>query len=191
MLLASCEQRSATPAAPPAAIAPKAEMVAAPAAEVEAEKPAPNYHYSPFYVQLEGGGDFHVITFKDVGLQRKDTSPEHPLLEVIAESLSYTISESELGYGPAVVSYDEHLTTPEAHLACGQNHLYVDVWKNGSGTFGYSLWSGCGEEDNFAWHELEEPAKGDTLADQVEPLSRSIAESIAEAKEAKCFQKHC
>jgi hypothetical protein len=142
-------------------------------------------------VELAGPGEFDLITFKDVGLQRKDLSPTHPLLEVLAESLSYKISDSALGYGPAMVSFDEKLADPENHRACGQNHLYVDVWKTGAGSFGYSLWSGCGEADKFAWHELDTPASGETLADQVEPLTKSITESIATAKANQCFQKQC
>lgn len=151
----------------------------------------PSFHYSPFYVELGGGGEFDVITFKDVGLVRGADKRSDPLLEVIAESLSYSIATSELGYAPANVSYKEELADPANHLACGQNHLYVDVWKNGAGKYGYSLWSGCGEADNFAWNELDEPARGETLADEVEPLTEAITNSIAQAKEERCFRKHC
>jgi hypothetical protein len=151
----------------------------------------PKYHYSPFYVQLDGGGEFNLITFKDVGLKRADTSINHPLLEVVAESLSYAIGTSDLGYGPAMVGYDESLADPDNHRACGQNHLYVDIWKTKDGGFGYSLWSGCGEEDNFEWRQLEGAPAGDTLADQVEPLTSAIVDSLKKAKASGCFRKNC
>lgn len=193
LLVSGCDQapepQQALAAAEPA-IEPVVDEPSAADVEAAADEVA-KFHYSPFYVELKGAGEFDIITFKDVGLKRSTTDPNDPLLEVIAESLSYSISESDLGYGPAYVSYAEELADPASHKACGQNHLYVDVWKSRDSRYGYSLWSGCGESDNFAWKELEIPAKGSNLADEVEPLTRSITESIAEAKASQCFQKHC
>lgn len=156
-----------------------------------AEKAPAQYHYSPFVVHLEGS-PFAEVSFKDVGLARPNPTPTDPLLEAISESFAYKIREHGTFGGDSQVVYDERILDPDNHLFCGSNHLYVDVWHSQSpDRWGYSLWSGCGEGDNFAWKEV--PATGDAkdLPDQVEPLTSSIVESLAEASANNCFQKTC
>ena len=69
----------------------------------------------------------------------------------------------------------------------------VYVWRSESPKrWGYSLWSGCGESDNFAWQEVEvDEAKVGTLTEEVSPLAESIADRLAEAESSNCFVKQC
>lgn len=151
----------------------------------------PGYFYSPFVVSLAGTHHFKQVSFKDVGLKRLAPVPNDPLLEVIAESLAIHLSESQLNV-QAEVSYDASILDPLNHVACGGDHLYVDVWRAGEDRLGYSLWSGCGDNDNFAWKEVSahfvEPKD---LASLVDPLTVSITESLAKATQKSCFQKSC
>ena len=82
---------------------------------------------------------------------------------------------------------------PSNHLACGSDHLYVDVWQSDAPKrWGYSLWSGCGEDDNFAWKEISyEPSVAGDLSHDVKPLAQSIVASIREANARGCYQKTC
>lgn len=134
---------------------------------------------------------FSTITFKDVGLHRGSSDPNDPMLEVIAESLSYELQSSpKLEVRQSRVEYHSELSDPSNHMSCEVDHLYVDLW-NGRDRWGYSLWSGCGEEDNFAWREVEIPQDVTRLPDRVEPLTDDITRSLARAHETQCFQKRC
>ncbi len=183
----------ALPEAPPAraATAESNEATCKDCVCSECER-AKEFQYSPFYISVAGGEHYHTITIKDVGLLRTDLTPHAPLLEVIAESISQELSNGELGY-EAYVSYDRALADPENHRACGDRHIYVDVWNRDATTWGYSLWSGCGEDDNFAWKEIKSPGveKDQELYEQVEPLARSIHQSLQAAEETHCFRKNC
>lgn len=150
-----------------------------------------SYYYSPFVVKL-GGGHFDTVSFKDVGLARESKEANDPLLEVISQSFALKVNQHEaLGYDTEV-TYDEQLLDPANHLSCGLNHLYIDVWQSSSpDRWGYSLWSGCGEFDNFAWKEVPATAGDEDLTQHVEPLTSHIVESLAEAAKSKCFQKTC
>lgn len=149
------------------------------------------YYHSPFVVAL-GGGEFDKVTFKDVGLPRDGDGPDEMLLEVISESFAQQImARSDFDY-EAAVSYDAEILEPSNHLHCELDHLYVDVWQSSSPErWGYSLWSGCSERQNFAWREIPAPADDADLADWVEPLTDSITDTLAEATERGCFQKSC
>lgn len=151
---------------------------------------SPDYFYSPFVVSLAGSHHFKQVSFKDVGLKRTEPGPNDPLLEVIAESLAFHLSESQLNV-QAQVSYDESILDPSNHVACGGDHLYVDIWRSGDDRLGYSLWSGCGDNDNFAWKEVPATFEPSDLASVVEPLAASITESLARATKNSCFQKSC
>ncbi len=150
----------------------------------------PGYFYSPFVVSLAGTHHFKQVSFKDVGLKRLEPLPNDPLLEVIAESLAAHLSESQLNV-QAQVSYDATILDPLNHVACGGDHLYVDVWRAGEDRLGYSLWSGCGDNDNFAWKEVPAQFEPNDLASLVDPLTASITESLAKATQKSCFQKSC
>ncbi len=151
---------------------------------------SPDYFYSPFVVSLAGSHHFKQVSFKDVGLKRTEPGPNDPLLEVIAESLAIHLSESQLNV-QAQVSYDETILDPLNHVACGGDHLYVDIWRSGDDRLGYSLWSGCGDNDNFAWKEVPASFEPTDLALIVDPLAASITESLAQATKNSCFQKSC
>ena len=171
-----------------AVVLPEAAQVPeVPAAEkVTAEK---SFHYSPFVVQVQGSKYFQSISFKDVGLQRPESDPNDPVLEAIAESLSLHLTEDGAGLMTRV-AYDEAQLDPGNHTACGQNHIYVDVWRKGERGWGYSLWSGCGEESNFEWREIPDAPAGE-IVDEVEPLTQAIAESLRAASKSECFTKAC
>ena len=172
--------------------APKAK----PAVEAQAQTcatcdhAAPSYFYSPFVVRLAGGHHFKSVSFKDVGLKRATPTPDDPLLEVIAESVAIHLSESPLNV-EAEVSYDPSVLDPSNHVACGSDRLYVDVWRSGEDKMGYSLWSGCCDDDNFAWAEVPATFNPADLPVAVDPLAASIIESLATATQKSCFQKSC
>lgn len=177
-------------AAQQAATAPQAEAKAEKACDGNCKNTNPSYFYSPFVVSLAGNHPFKVVSFKDVGLKRATPVPNDPLLEVIAESVAQHLSQSTLNV-EAAVSYDEAILDPNNHVACGSDHLYVDIWRSGDTKFGYSLWSGCGEDDNFAWKEVPATFEPDDLATVVEPLAASITETLSAATAKSCFQKTC
>lgn len=135
---------------------------------------------------------FDTITFKDVGIQRASTEPNDPVLETIAESISYGIQTApELGVQQSSVAYVEAYSDPANHRSCETEHLYVDVW-NSEQNWGYSLWSGCGEADKFAWEQVSiDPTTSDNLTDRVAPLADSITRKLVSAHQHKCFEKHC
>lgn len=153
----------------------------------------PDYQYSPFGVRLHSGEHFHLISFKDVGLERKNHSETAPILEAIAQSVAYELQKRrDLEVTPEVF-YDPKLSDPSKHLSCGDRHLYVDVWQSQDpDRYGYSLWSGCGKSGKFAWDEV--PIRGtvdSSLADRVSPMGEGIVESLAEAHDRECFSKNC
>jgi hypothetical protein len=161
---------------------------AAPAAPATAS--APRFHYFPFRIELDGDHAFRRVTFKDVGMGRKDPSPGDPLLEAIAESLSAELTQAR-AYGEASVAHDPALADPRSHLACEAHNLYVDVWCAGPKRWGYSLWSGCGPDDRFEWREVEIPGHPRDLTELVAPLARSIAESLRKAASRGCYRRSC
>jgi hypothetical protein len=157
---------------------------------VEAE---PGVHYSPFMLELhDKTAPFHAISFKDVGMS---VPREHRafVYESMAESLALALGTQAPTEGAPLMSrvtYSTDIADPENHRACEGGHLYVDVWRNASDEdWGYSLWSGCGEDDQFAWKELPKAA-GNTVQ-SLEPLAHDIAQSIREAVETDCFTRHC
>lgn len=150
------------------------------------------FYYSPFVVHLDSK-QFDTVSFKDVGLDREAPAPHDPLLETISQAFVYEVgNHTDLNYEGEVV-YDERILDPSNHLYCGERHLYIDVWRAESpDRWGYSMWSGCGESDNFAWEEVEVDVDQNTsLTDEVSPLAESIAERLAEAEESNCFTKTC
>lgn len=149
------------------------------------------HRYSPFIITLEGGGQFERISFKEVGknLQKKETHLE--VYEAIAESLAMELGKEAKLSMNAQVEYDTSILDPANHVSCGAAHLYVDFWQSAPGKWGYSLWSGCGEEDNFAWHEVASSFVAADVVDRVQPLARGIVNSLKVATRKKCYQKTC
>ena len=157
------------------------------------EKGEKKYYYSPFAVELESE-TFDVVSFKDVGIGRSNPRPNDPILEAISQSFLYEVrAHDKVGYDGEVV-YDKTLLDPSNHLHCEKDHLYVDVWRaEGPDRWGYSMWSGCSQAGQFEWKEIELDGDPDkkSLVEEVTPLGRSIADSLAKASEDNCFTRSC
>lgn len=158
---------------------------------VELAPPAPgpmSSRYSPFAIRLSGHTWFDVVTFKDVSQKRSD--PELQIDEQIAEAVSLALR----GTHPSVMTeviHEPRLTKAESHVFCDQRHLYVDYWQTGvPGRWGYSLWSGCGEDDRFAWQEVAGQAASD-LGQQIDLVTQQISETLAAADAKACHQREC
>ncbi|MEL6179101.1 MAG: hypothetical protein AAFS10_09110 [Myxococcota bacterium] len=148
---------------------------------------ASHNRYSPFTLKVSSG-PFEVVSFKDVGLMSHEPVESDPLLETIAESLSHKLTAQGQG---SQVNYSAAIMDPTNHCACESSHLYVDLWRTQASGWGYSLWSGCGEEDQFAWREVVGvPARVD-LIEQVEPLTQSILDDLSRATRRGCFRRSC
>lgn len=150
------------------------------------------HHYSPFVVRLDrhrGELPFDTISFKDVGMSVSSSSRPY-VYESIAQSLSNELASHPAQPVASRVVYSKEIVDPSAHLHCESGHIYVDIWQDASNdTWGYSLWSGCGEEDQFAHEQLG--AAGDGSLASVEPLTRDIASSLHRALETGCFTRRC
>ncbi len=132
---------------------------------------------------------FNRITFKDVGMSIPPDDRAF-VYETIAESLSARLSEDAGMSLDVQVLYSDAAADPAHHRACAANHVYVDLWHDAAGPkWGYSLWSGCGEDAQFAWRERT--ARGPDPAITVEPLTRDIVADLAHAVAIGCFSKHC
>ncbi len=191
MSLVACQSDvTQNPLAPkPVAQAPASP--AAGAAQPQADEPPPQ-HYSPFVINLHNSEVFHKISFKDVGA-RTTEAERAALYEALAESLRFELKTHQHLKLQGEVTYDEAITDPRNHLACGAYHLYVDFWRSSQpDRWGYSLWSGCGDDDNFAWQEVAyAPSAAQPLTSQVQPLAKHIAQTLGDATSRSCYQKVC
>lgn len=170
LLLAACGATSNAPDASHGSSAP------------QAQQPQRGPVYSPFVVGVQGTEAFSVISFKDVGMSLAPEDRAY-LYESLAEGLAAQLRDGAPALA-TIVDHDEGITDPQAHLACEAGHVYVDLWKAGSG-WGYSLWSGCGEDDEFAHREIPAPEAS------MEPLARDIATQLQVALQTSCFVRHC
>lgn len=152
----------------------------------------PKFAYSPFVLQVKSDSVFKSMSFKDVGAHLGDKNASM-IYETLAESLSMEVSSAQSLGMYAQVTYDKSNLDPANHLACGSDRIYIDFWKSQKpAKWGYSLWSGCGEDDNFAWKELPyTPSKSKDITRDITPLAKSIVASIQEAQSKNCFQKSC
>lgn len=154
---------------------------AAIAALLPRPEPPPTHAYSPFAVRVAGHPAFEVITFKRVGHAVPDSSdPSH---EEFAASLAANLSAE--GVLMTEVVHVPELLDPNAHVFCDADHLYVDYWATSPG-WGYSLWSGCGEDERFAWSEFP-VSEGDPL----DALSLEIINALATADQTGCYRREC
>ena len=162
-------------------------------------RPAREPLYSPWVVELSNATDapmsFDEISFKDVGLREVAAPDRERVYEAIAQSLSAELAVSVEPTEPAEtlsaqVSFSEAMSDPANHLSCAERHVYVDLWDRSSPSrWGYSLWSGCSEDDRFAWRELRRSsADGDG---GIAELTRSIAGSLRSAMRTGCFSRTC
>ncbi len=145
--------------------------------------------YSPFVVDVKSNQiPFETISFKDVTpgkvLESRETT-----MESLAESLGMAISANPDFSANCEMRYDEEITKPDNHLACGSKHLYIDVWQNAD-DFGYSMWSGCSEDDEFAKASVVLATTDDPL-DRIAPLVDDIHNKLVMAQAANCFVKTC
>lgn len=150
-----------------------------------------SYAYSPFVLRIASHSIFRTVSFKDVGshLGHKDADTVY---EALADALALemnTIPELSM---VSNVDYDASNLDPSNHLSCGADRIYVDFWRaKEPAKWGYSLWSGCGEDDNFAWKEIPySPVKGD-LVTNLKPLAKGIVSSLKAANTKSCYQKMC
>lgn len=163
-------------------------------AEAEENEEAEEYH-SPFYIDGQGELHFETVSFTDVGLKAREDGPADQLvLEAIAESLAQQLEVRESFEYDTDVGYDESLEDPANHMYCDREHLYVALWRGyDPDRWGYSLWSGCHEQQQFEWAELEDPHSRDDVdtITWVEPLTEEIVDSVEEAHEEECFSRAC
>lgn len=147
--------------------------------------------YSPFVVHVQGEVPYRRVSFKQVGPPL--ASVDRTLLfESIAESLALELGRTEQRL-TSETRFTPEVQDPANHLACGSAHIYVDFWNEGSQShpvYGFSMWSGCGEESLFAKDAVEAPSEAD-LPDQVLPLARRIAERLDHAAKTSCFRRSC
>ena len=142
--------------------------------------------YSPFVLRLNGHPAFSTVSFKNV---TSKTSASQADFELMAESLALSLRRSNPNLLVEVVYAPEFLN-PTNHLFCAERHLYVDFWglkKNH--VWGYSLWSGCGEDDRFAWRQLENQVAD--IAIQIERIAHDMGQSIKRADERGCYRRMC
>lgn len=147
--------------------------------------------YSPFVVEVEGDVPFRRITFKQVGPPLMSVDPSLHF-EALAQSLALELS-SPARQLSSETRFDPDVQDPNFHLACGSAHIYVDYWNQGSPTepeYGFSLWSGCSADARFAEDAVNAPTEA-TLADQVIPLAKRIAERLDQATQSRCFRRSC
>lgn len=194
-LLASCTTSGpASPAAatldqeaPASSISVDAPVESVPAAPGHVE--APTSVYLPWVVDVANVEAFHQISFKDVGLSVEDPA----IYEILASGVAEELMTLEPLPFDATLDFDVALADPAHHLACGDAHIYVDVWRgHAPDRLGYSLWSGCEESAQFAWNEV--PMSVETWQDPattLTPLARAIAGSIGDAVQTNCFRRVC
>lgn len=163
------------------------ETAAVEAPTVVAEGPADEALYSPYVLEMRSSLPFDVISFKDVGMLLA-TDERDAVYQTLATELSAELAGATAPMS-SVVLRSESAADPAQHLYCEGRHIYVDLWQDdASGDWGYSLWSGC-----TADHEFERGGviRGGELLASLEPLADSIADSLREAVETRCFTRAC
>ncbi len=148
--------------------------------------------YSPFAIRVEGSFPFDVVTVQDVGLHLTD-GLDQGLYEAISQAISIALDGNEFFEVRANMFYVEDVSNPTHHEFCDSDHLYVALWH---GThpdkWGFSLWSGCGELDEFAWREFEAALGVSEIPfDSIETLAAEIVSAVETAARTQCFQKRC
>ncbi len=152
---------------------------------------APSPAYSPFVLKIASSEvPFDTISFKNVGLQTSQEDAD-VLYETLAESLSLELSTQASFPVPTEVVHNTDILNPDNHKSCGSKHIYIDVWEQSApAMWGYSLWSGCDEDSQFAWRQLPQHSHQD-LTQTVHPLTQDIAAHLRRATQTGCFSKNC
>ncbi len=187
VLAAACNTSQPTATAPQAAIAVNKTP--------KANDAQPTKTHSPYMLKLtEDNSDppFNVISFKDVGIADSGENSEL-LYETLAESLALEMSiEPAKLYSEVVHEHAAPKDEEQKPGSCGQRHIYVDVWSTDAPRqWGYSLWSGCSEADQFAWQELPRPKVEAASIEDLKPLAEDIARALKDAARTGCFQREC
>lgn len=162
-------------------------------AKTQPQPEAPTLNpYSPYGVAVHAHSEYDVVTFKDVGLTGLSAHRE-AVLESIADSLAMNMSLDPRRPYDAHFVHDEYFSDPNSHVYCDMKHIYVDVWTGSHpDRVGYSLWSGCGEDDQFAWEEVPvEFSASKEFQPVVDVLTSSIADKLREADAQGCYTKTC
>jgi hypothetical protein len=147
---------------------------------------SPDPVYSPFLLRLDHGQPFGLISFKDVGMSLAEE--ERTLVyESLAEGLAMALREDAAPMS-STVHHDHEVADPANHVHCEGRRIYVDLWSEADG-WGYSLWSGCSEDDQFA-HRAVRANRDDRLA-SLDPLAADIASTLRDAVRTNCFTRHC
>lgn len=175
---------------------PEAAQSDSPAAEkpsaVDDSESTPPY-YSAFGVKVRHNEHFDLISFKDVGLDRSDPKPNGPFLEALAQALAYRFDTHDSLAADARLVYNESLADPEEHTYCEKDRLYVDLWHSSAPSrFGFSLWSGCSNNQRFEKTEMPGPSIDKAPPENVvEPIAKEIVDSVQSAERRDCYKKAC
>lgn len=157
--------------------------------EPKVDKEKSSVWYSPFVVDISSPHmAFETISFKDV-TKGGISSSRDEIMETLADGLGTSIVDDPVFNASYELRYDEEITKPSNHVSCGQNHLYIDVWEYAD-HFGYSMWSGCSADDEFA-HSSVVVKPSDDPTDLIAPLVSDIHKKLAKAHSTKCFLKTC
>lgn len=149
-------------------------------------EPASPIH-SPFVLHVSTDAlPFQRISMKDVGMSIAPSDRDH-VYEQLAVSLSSALAHDEELPMSTEVLYSTDVEAPSAVYSCGIREVYVDLWQpDGQERWGYSLWSGCATDDQFAHHEVARDQPDDFTG-----LTRSIAHALREAVKTRCFTRRC
>ncbi len=122
---------------------------------------------------------FQRVTFKDVGLAA-GAGERETWIRAVTHALARALDTRLMARAHAVAE----VAAPEWHHACQGRHVYVDVWRGTEpARVGFSLWRGCGAEDEFAWQEV--PVDGAWVS-SAQDVAGAIAHVLEVCGEAPC-----
>jgi hypothetical protein len=122
---------------------------------------------------------FQQVTFKDVGLA-SDRAERATWIRAVTRALASSLDARLMAHAhPAPEAAD-----PRWHHACRGRHVYVDVWRSTSpDRVGFSLWRGCGADDQFAWQEVPTSLG---LISSAQQVAGAIADVLSVCDERTC-----
>lgn len=153
--------------------------------------------YSPFIVRVDGDKLFDTISFKAVGGFSGDKAARQRLFERLAGFLAEGLRQGPGLKVTTAVYFDAFIADPASHCACEGRHAYVDFWRaqEPDGKWGFSLWSGCNADSQFAWQEVSRPQSQAKTSTQDEAMPRilglQVAKTLAQAMRSGCADSSC
>ncbi len=173
-----------------AMVAPQEHTVSA-CGDTIAITDAPRW-YSPFVVRIEGDKLFDTVSFKAVGKLASSDSARQLIFENLAEALAENLRQSDGLTVDTDVDFDAFVADPASHCACEGHHTYVDFWRRAEPAmgWGFSLWSGCDADSQFAWEELPIPEDLNKAEAQY-LLAERIAQRLSSAMRNGCVDSTC